>query len=229
MTDAAATGAAGAAPPRSAARRVLDELNAADLAVFRAVEGVSTPALDAPLRRLSRCANHSKLWLTIAALLFAFGGRSGRRAALTGAAAIGLNSFIVNVPLKYIARRERPARGTHDEVTARHVKMPESPSFPSGHSASGFAFAQAVAATPARARPAAACARHRGRLLARAHRRALPGGRARGRAGGHGHRRGHRARRAVARAGRRRAPRLTSPAARTVERPLVQLDRGAFQ
>jgi len=144
---AAEAGAADAVQPRSAARRVLHELNAADLAVFRAVEGVSTPVLDAPLRRLSRLANHSKLWLSIAALLFAFGGRSGRRAALTGAAAIGLNSFIVNVPLKYVARRERPDRGTHDEVAARHVRMPESPSFPSGHSASGFAFAQAVAAT----------------------------------------------------------------------------------
>jgi membrane-associated phospholipid phosphatase len=134
-------------PRRSLPARVLDELKAVDLAVYRAVEGTPTPTLDVPLRRLSRFANHSKLWLVIAAALFVFGGRSGRRAAVNGAAAVGLNSFIVNVPLKYIGRRERPDRGTHEAVTERHVRMPSSTSFPSGHSASGFAFAQAVAAT----------------------------------------------------------------------------------
>ena len=135
------------APPRSLPARVLDELKAVDLAVYRAVEGTPTPTLDVPLRRLSRLANHSKLWLVIAAALFALGGRSGRRAAVTGAAAVGLNSFVVNVPLKYIGRRERPDRSTHAAVTGRHVRMPTSASFPSGHSASGFAFAQAVAAS----------------------------------------------------------------------------------
>jgi membrane-associated phospholipid phosphatase len=134
-------------PPRSLPKRVLDELKAVDLAVYRAVEGTPTPTLDVPLRRLSRFANHSKLWLVIAAALFAFGGRSGRRAAVTGAGAVGLNSFIVNVPLKYVGRRERPDRGTHEAVADRHVRMPDSGSFPSGHSASGFAFAQAVAAS----------------------------------------------------------------------------------
>jgi len=125
---------------------VLRELERVDLAVYRAVERTHTPALDAPLRQISRLANHAKLWLAIAALLFMFGGRSGRRAALTGAAAVGVNSFIVNVPLKFMGRRERPARSTDDDLEERHVRMPTSTSFPSGHSASGFAFAQAVAA-----------------------------------------------------------------------------------
>ena len=118
-----------------------------DLAVYRAVEGTRTPVLDVPLREISRLANHSKLWLGIAALLFAFGGRSGRRAAVTGAVAVGVNSFVVNVPLKALGHRDRPERGTIDVSTERHVNMPTSTSFPSGHSASAFAFAQAVAAT----------------------------------------------------------------------------------
>ena len=80
-----------ASTPRSAPGRVLDELKAVDLAVYRAVESTPTPTLDVPLRRLSRFANQSRLWLLIAAALFAFGGRSGRRAAVTGAAAVGLN------------------------------------------------------------------------------------------------------------------------------------------
>jgi membrane-associated phospholipid phosphatase len=134
-------------PAGNTLARVLDELKRLDLAVYRAVEGTDTPKLDAPLRRLSRSANHAKLWLAIAALLFAFGGRSGRRAALTGAAAVGVNSFVVNVPLKALGHRERPARSTDEDLDERHVRMPTSTSFPSGHSASGFAFAQAVAAT----------------------------------------------------------------------------------
>ena len=125
---------------------VLRELKRMDDAVYRAVERTRTPVLDAPLRHVSGLANHSKLWLAIAAALFAFGGRSGRRAAVSGAAAIGVNSFVVNVPLKAMARRARPVRGTENDLEARHVRMPTSRSFPSGHSASAFAFATAVAA-----------------------------------------------------------------------------------
>jgi undecaprenyl-diphosphatase len=154
VTDTHETGtedatASGEAPPQhtSTARAVLAELHAVDLAVYRAVEGTGTPLLDKPLRTLTLAADNSKLWFAIAAALFAFGGRRGRRAAVTGAAAIGLNSFIVNQPLKRFGRRRRPARDAGDDAfVARHVAMPESTSFPSGHSASAFAFAQAVAA-----------------------------------------------------------------------------------
>jgi undecaprenyl-diphosphatase len=126
---------------------VLGELHALDVAVYRAVEETSTPTLDVPLRRLTRAADNSKLWFAIAAALFAFGGRRGRRAAVTGSVAIGLNSLLVNQPLKRLGRRERPDRATDETAfVERHVAMPTSTSFPSGHSASGFAFAQAVAA-----------------------------------------------------------------------------------
>jgi len=135
----AATGGAGFAD-------ALRELKRMDDAVYRAVERTRTPVMDAPLRHVSGLANHSKLWLAIAAALFAFGGRSGRRAAVSGAVAIGVNSFVVNIPLKAMARRARPARGTENDLEARHVRMPTSRSFPSGHSASAFAFATTVAA-----------------------------------------------------------------------------------
>ena len=123
----------------------LRELKRVDDAVYRAVERTRTPVIDAPLRRLSAFANHSKLWLAIAAPLFVFGGRKGRRAAVSGVVAIGVNSFVVNVPLKAIAHRARPVRDTENGAAARHVSMPTSRSFPSGHSASAFAFATAVA------------------------------------------------------------------------------------
>jgi membrane-associated phospholipid phosphatase len=133
--------------PETLTARVLAELKAVDLAVYRAVEGTDTPTLDVPLRRLTQSANHSKLWFAIAAALFAFGGRRGRRAAVTGSVAIGLNSLIVNQPLKRLGRRVRPDRAAGETAfVERHVDMPTSTSFPSGHSASGFAFAQAVCA-----------------------------------------------------------------------------------
>ncbi len=48
-----------------------------------------TPALDGPFRRLSNAAGHSRLWLGIAAVIAAAGGKRGRRAALEGVLAIG--------------------------------------------------------------------------------------------------------------------------------------------
>jgi membrane-associated phospholipid phosphatase len=137
------------APPaqhmESLARRVLHELEVLDVAVYQAIEATDTPLIDAPLRRLSRAANHAKLYAAVAALLFAVGGKKGRRAAITGMAAVGLDSLVVNLPMKFLGRRPRPERGTVRIAEARHVRMPTSTSFPSGHSASGFAFAAGVA------------------------------------------------------------------------------------
>jgi membrane-associated phospholipid phosphatase len=130
---------------RSVAASVLHELGQVDLAVYRAIADTPTPTLDEPLRRLSGLANNSQLWLGIAAGLFAFGGRAGRRAALTGAVAIGVNSAAVNLPMKLASGRARPDREAAGVPHERHVPMPTSSSFPSGHSASGFAFAGAVA------------------------------------------------------------------------------------
>jgi membrane-associated phospholipid phosphatase len=129
----------------SIAREVYHELLELDTAVYQAIEATPTPVIDAPLRRLSNSANHAKLYVGIAAVLFAAGGKKGRRAAITGMAAVGLNSFVVNIPMKFLGNRPRPERGVVRFEEARHVKMPTSTSFPSGHSASGFAFAAGVA------------------------------------------------------------------------------------
>ena len=126
---------------------LIDDLTRLDLAVYRAIALTPTPTLDEPMRRLSDLADHSKLWIAIAAGMGAFGGRAGRRTAAAGIVAIGLNSAIVNVPIKLGSDRARPDRDAAGVPTARHVPMPDSPSFPSGHTASGFAFAAAVAST----------------------------------------------------------------------------------
>jgi membrane-associated phospholipid phosphatase len=139
---------------RATARPILDDLTGLDVAVYRAVAASPTPTLDEPMRRLSDLANNSKLWLLIAGCIGVLGGRAGRRAAAAGVAALALNSAIVNVPMKLASGRARPDRDAAGVPEARHVKMPDSPSFPSGHTASGFAFAAAVAGTtPAIAAP----------------------------------------------------------------------------
>ena len=126
------------------ARVVLEEVEQVDRVVYAAVAGTRTPVLDAGMRRLSNAANHSRLWFGLAAGLAVFGGREGRRAALAGAAAIGLTSAFVNLALKTTVDRGRPDRVAAEVAQSRHVKMPQSTSFPSGHSASAFAFAAAV-------------------------------------------------------------------------------------
>ena len=124
---------------------VLRDANAIDLAIYRAVAATPSPSLDEVMRTLSDAADDSKLWLAAAAAMAVLGGRPGRRAAITGAAAIAATSFLVNVPLKILLRRARPDRIAARVPIARHVPMPLTSSFPSGHAASGFAFAAAVA------------------------------------------------------------------------------------
>jgi undecaprenyl-diphosphatase len=95
----------------------------------------------------------------VAAGLSLTGGSRGRRAAVDGLAAIAVTSFVANVALKPLGRRSRPDVVAHDVPSARHVRMPTTHSFPSGHSASAFAFATAVGASrPAAARPLRALA-----------------------------------------------------------------------
>jgi membrane-associated phospholipid phosphatase len=126
------------------ARRVLAELDLVDQSVYAVVAAVPTPTLDRALARLSDAANHSKLWLATAAVLATVGGRRGRRAALAGVAAVAVSSAASNLVLKPLMPRRRPDREQHTVPEMRWVRMPTSASFPSGHSASAFAFANAV-------------------------------------------------------------------------------------
>lgn len=130
--------------PASVWSIALSEIGAVDRAVYEAIERTPTPSLDDPLRRLSNAANGSRLWLAIAALLAVFGGRRGRRAALEGVVAIGITSASINLGAKSVATRPRPERADPATFAARHIAMPASSSFPSGHSATAFAFAFAV-------------------------------------------------------------------------------------
>lgn len=116
-----------------------------DHELYDAIAEAGSPRVDQALRTLSHAANYSRLWMGTAAALAVFGGPKGRRAAVTGMIAIGLTSGVVNQGFKRMFHRDRPTR--LEENLNRHVRMPESTSFPSGHSASAFAFSQAVSQT----------------------------------------------------------------------------------
>jgi undecaprenyl-diphosphatase len=131
-------------PVRQQVAAGLRELGAVDRAVYSAVAATPTPSLDEPLRRLSNAANNSSLWLAIAAGLALAGGGAGRRAAARGTLAIGVTSALVNLAVKSAWSRQRPDRAAAGVPGRRNVRMPASTSFPSGHAASGFAFASAV-------------------------------------------------------------------------------------
>ena len=130
----------------STAVRVLRKLGKADRDAYRVVAELHTPWLDSPLRQVSGFANFSKPWFLVSAVLALFGGGRGRRAAVTGVAAIGVTSFVVNQPMKLAGERRRPRRTHWGVPEKRWVRMPSSASFPSGHSASAAAFGVAVGA-----------------------------------------------------------------------------------
>jgi membrane-associated phospholipid phosphatase len=135
-------------------RELLSEARALDAAVYAAVAATETPRLDRRMRALSRAADHGKLWFGIGAALAVCGGDSGRKAARRGAVSLGIASGFANLVGKPLTTRRRPERQELEELAARHVPMPQTSSFPSGHSASAFAFATGASAeAPALAPP----------------------------------------------------------------------------
>jgi undecaprenyl-diphosphatase len=96
------------------------------------------------MRQLTRAADHSRLSLAAAAVLALGRGPRGRRASGLGLASLGVTAAAVNLIVKPIARRHRPDRDLHSVPLIRHVPMPLTRSFPSGHAASAFAFATGV-------------------------------------------------------------------------------------
>jgi undecaprenyl-diphosphatase len=123
---------------------LLNELRALDHSIYRVIAETPTGSFDEPLRKLSKAANNSQLWLGVAAGMVVFGDRRARRAASNGVVAVAVTSFLVNVVIKALPRRARPDRDAYAVPEGRKLPMPNSGSFPSGHSASGFAFAAAV-------------------------------------------------------------------------------------
>jgi undecaprenyl-diphosphatase len=126
------------------ARTWLADARNIDQAVYAAIARTPTPTLDREMSTLSHAANYSRLWMGSAAAIALVGGHRGRRAAVQGLTSVAVTSSMVNLAVKRVGRRQRPDRAGEDVPAARHVVMPTSLSFPSGHSAAAFAFATGV-------------------------------------------------------------------------------------
>ena len=70
-------------------RAISKGLGTLDREVFEAVAESPSPLLDSVMPRLSRAADHSKLWFAIAAGMGAFGSQSVRRGAARGVVQLG--------------------------------------------------------------------------------------------------------------------------------------------
>ena len=115
-----------------------------DVALYAAIAQTPTPALDRLLAQVSHAADYSRPWVASAAILAAVGGERGRSAATAGLASVAVAAALVNLGVKPLGRRRRPDRVVERVPVARHTRMPASTSFPSGHSATAFAFATGV-------------------------------------------------------------------------------------
>ena len=107
---------------------------------------------------LGRLADRWLLWIGVAGAMALGDGRFGRRAALRGLLSATLASAVANGPGKLLTRRRRPRLAA---VARRLPGLPvtSTTSFPSGHSATAFAFATGVAQElPAMAVPVGAAA-----------------------------------------------------------------------
>lgn len=130
--------------PLLARRRWRRDAERVDAALYAAIAQTETPALDAAMARLSRAADYARLSIAAAGLLALTRGPAGRRAAVRGLASVAVAASVVNLAAKPLGRRRRPDRAAGRVPVARHVRMPVSTSFPSGHAASAFAFATGV-------------------------------------------------------------------------------------
>jgi diacylglycerol kinase family enzyme/membrane-associated phospholipid phosphatase len=118
-------------------------LGTLDREVFEAIAESPSPLLDAVMPRLTRAADHSKLWFAIAALLGASGRRPAVRGAARGVASLAVTSLLTNQVAKRVWLRPRP-NWTTVPIVRRSHRIPTSNSLPSGHSASAAAFAVGV-------------------------------------------------------------------------------------
>lgn len=137
----------------------LTEAKTVDTALYAAVAETETPRLDIAMGGLSQAADHGKLWIGAAAGMALLGGSGGRRAAKNGLVSLAFASAFANLVGKPLTTRRRPEREEIEVLAQRHVPMPKTSSFPSGHTASAFAFATGAGrAQPALSAPLRALA-----------------------------------------------------------------------
>jgi undecaprenyl-diphosphatase len=90
---------------------------------------------DVVMYAASAVGDHGILWLGLAALQAARMRRGWRRRFVRAAAGLGVESALVNGPVKLLFRRTRPL---HTGPRPLHLRQPRTSSFPSGHASAAF-------------------------------------------------------------------------------------------
>lgn len=93
-------------------------------------------APDVVMYAASALGDHGLLWLVLAGAQAVRRRHSDwRRPLIRAAAGLGLESALVNGPVKWVFRRTRPI---HDGPRPLHLRQPRTSSFPSGHATAAF-------------------------------------------------------------------------------------------
>ncbi|HUM00278.1 MAG TPA: diacylglycerol kinase family protein [Mycobacterium sp.] len=124
-------------------KQITEGLGTLDAGVFEAVANSATPILDVTMPPLTRAADHSKLWLAIAAVLLAARRPSAQRGGVRGVLTVAVTSLFTNQVAKRVKRRPRPSH-LLVPISRQSRRRPTSNSLPSGHAASAAAFAVGV-------------------------------------------------------------------------------------
>jgi membrane-associated phospholipid phosphatase len=93
------------------------------------------PAMDRLMYGASAVGDHGFLWVTLAAVQEARRPTRQLQPMLRAWAGLGIESALVNGPVKWMFRRTRPAP---EEPRPWHLRQPRTSSFPSGHASSAF-------------------------------------------------------------------------------------------
>ncbi len=93
------------------------------------------PGADRVFYTASALGDFGLMWVVFALLRALRGGRENEVAAVRGVAATGIESFLVNVLLKSVFKRQRPLEQVDHPLPLR---QPLTSSFPSGHATAAF-------------------------------------------------------------------------------------------
>lgn len=121
-------------------KRATRAVAAFDTAVERRVDGLrGHPVLDRVMYAASEVGDWSLVWHLVGCAQAMRPGRSPS-SAVRLSVILGMESAVVNGPVKYLFRRHRPAWDA-ERPRPHRLRVPRTSSFPSGHASSGFAAA----------------------------------------------------------------------------------------
>lgn len=106
------------------------------------------PKCDRIMYAASELGDHSLIWLIAATTTAVLGDEAAKRRALRLAVGLGIESALVNGPIKSLFRRERPTSAPTERP--HRLRNPRTSSFPSGHASAATC---AVVLTADRRRP----------------------------------------------------------------------------